>query len=373
MHRWWTVVAALLVGVGAMYAAQPGRNTAGPRPKVKLLQSPADLVQGRVEEIKVGEPQRFGGLTMFPLIGRSIGGLDYLTLDEAMSQGAIRVGEKDEGEVNTIVIRNRSGDRVFIMDGEEVVGAKQNRVLNSSLMIGPKQIAEVPVSCVEQGRWASVSDDFKPAGTQLFARARQVNTPAVSENLAARPTAGAQGDQMRIWDEVAAKRANLSMAKPSGPMHEAYEKFDKDIGDYTRHFEIVSDQVGALFAINGEIVGADIFDQSRTLKRLFAKLVKSYALDAIEKHRTGPELVPDRDDARHFLQLVLEPGVSIHDYQSPGEGRDVRITSRRINGAALVVAQRAVHVSLFAPEKGAPELLRPSSGLRPPRERRELR
>jgi hypothetical protein len=213
---------------------------------------------------------------------------------------------------------------------------------------------------------------FKSGGTQLFARARQSNIPAVNRNYEASPSAGARSDQSHIWAQVATKRSNLSMGDASGPMHEAYTTHGGKIDDYVKHFNTVPGQVGAVFAIRGEIVGADMFDQSETLTRLFAKMVKSYALDAIERPYVSSGVreprTPGVDEARRFVRLVLEKGVSFKDYSSPGEGRDVRISSPRINGAGLVAVGRPVHIALFAPEKPEPIPLR-EGGLRPPSQR----
>jgi hypothetical protein len=288
---------------------------------------------------------------MYPVVGRTIPRYSYVTLDEAMKRRLITVSEKDNEEVNKIIIRSKSSERVFIMDGEEIVGAKQNRILNTSIMIAPKQVAEVPVSCVEQGRWTKVSENFDTGGTQLFARARQSNTAHVNYNYEASPSAGAQSNQGKIWSDVAKKRESLSMPNASGAMHDAYVRYDKDINNYLKQFKTVPDQVGIVFAIDGEIVGADIFDQHSTLDKLFLKLVKSYALDAIEKVSKPTVKTPDKESVRQFLRLMFAKDASFKDYDSPGEGRDVRITSPKMNGASLVAGNRPVHISLFASEK----------------------
>jgi hypothetical protein len=380
MFKWWTIPVALVLGSGAMYAISAA-NKVPNAPRVKSTGSYEVLITDRIRDITVGDAQTYANLTVFPLIAGSSASLDYLTLDEAMKRGIVVVNEKDRGDVNEVVIRNESSERIFIMDGEEIVGAKQNRVLNSSVMIAPDQVAHVPVSCVEHGRWTDTTAHFESGGTQLFARARQANAPAVTRNYSSKaPAMAGQSDQSMIWDKVAEKRASLSVGAPSGPMHEAYDKYHGDIGSYLSHFQVVKGQVGAIFAIRGQIIGADIFDQHGTLDKLFPKLVKSYALDAIEKTDRARFPSPSRDEARRFLRLVLGSEVSFRDYKSPGEGRDVRISSRSINGASLVDTH-PVHIALFAPEKPIPRpVVRPDGvprfvpgNISPPSERRNRR
>ncbi len=202
---------------------------------------------------------------------------------------------------------------------------------------------------------------FKAGGTQLFASARQANDEAVTRNYAASPSEGPQSDQTMIWNKVAGKRAALSVGPESGPMHEAYAKYEGDINDYIKHFRTIDGQVGALFAINGVIIGADIFDKHQTCEKLFPKLVKSYALDAIaSRDAAKSHAAVTARQAREFLHSALAKGVSVSDYASPGEGRDVRIKGTRINGSSLVDRGTPVHIALFALAEEADSV--PASG-----------
>ena len=341
-------------------AARPGGSTAS--------RELGAIVQKRIELVKIGEPQYHKGLTVIPLTASDASHADYLTLDEAVKQRALRILEKGQGQVSAVRAESLTGKRIFIMDGEEIVGAKQNRVLNSSVMIGPKRIVELPVSCVEHGRWTAASPEFRSEGTQLFAKGRQMNNADVTANYAARPSAPATSNQGKIWERVAEKRASLRVAGPSEAMHDAYVARKSDVDTYVKHIHAVSGQVGALFAVNGEIIGADIFDQHRTLERLLPKLVRSYALDAIE--HGGNSRKVDREDARLFLRRATSSDVRIRDYASAGEGRDVRLSSARIKGAGLVVSSVPVHVALFAPADDDRPIPLQSDQIRPPSERR---
>ena len=52
---------------------------------------------------------------------------------------------------------------VLLVDGEELIGAKQNRVLNLSILIPAKQRCVIPICCVEAGRWRAASREFSIA------------------------------------------------------------------------------------------------------------------------------------------------------------------------------------------------------------------
>ena len=106
-------------------------------------------------EIQVGEPIRHKALAVFPLFSPSDGDVEYLLSDEAIAAGDLHVEEISEGgSVPNLLVTNQGGSRVLFLEGEELRGAKQNRVLNTSVLIAAHSTTKIPVSCVEQGQLA---------------------------------------------------------------------------------------------------------------------------------------------------------------------------------------------------------------------------
>ena len=104
--------------------------------------------------ISVGEPLCFEQFALYPLWRKAAAPFPCITLDEAMAKGSFQVKEVDGGTVPLLLVVNGTSERVFLLDGEELVGAKQNRILNLSLLVERSSELKVPVSCVEQGRWS---------------------------------------------------------------------------------------------------------------------------------------------------------------------------------------------------------------------------
>src|SRR2546422_3226681 len=122
------------------------------------------------------------GLQVFGLKWPSASGHDYLTLDEALEQQALEVTEVDAGgRVPTLKVANKSGRMVFLMAGEELVGGKQNRVLNASMMVPAKGDLPVPVTCVERGRWGYKSQRFSSGTTSSHGHLRMMMSRQRSE------------------------------------------------------------------------------------------------------------------------------------------------------------------------------------------------
>ena len=116
--------------------------------------------------VTVGSPARHRALSVYPLRRESKGETAaYLVLDDALATGQFRITEVSEsGSVPRLLAINDNSSPIFLLDGEELVGAKQNRVLNLSIMLAPKSTTEIPVSCVEAGRWRTESQAFRRGG-----------------------------------------------------------------------------------------------------------------------------------------------------------------------------------------------------------------
>jgi hypothetical protein len=115
-----------------------------------------------LETAKLARKQVHRNLTVFPLLAPNGIVPDYLTLEQALDQDLIRITELDtEGSVPELKLKNLGKKKVLIIEGEELIGAKQNRIVNSSFLIAGKIEVVIPVSCVEQGRWNYKSESFK--------------------------------------------------------------------------------------------------------------------------------------------------------------------------------------------------------------------
>src|SRR5687768_15849116 len=90
----------------------------------------------RLQQLEIGPSRVAGGLQILGLYWTPSQPVNYLTLDEALSSGQFEVSEVTEGgSVPTLAVFNKADTLVFLMAGEQLVGAKQNRVLNASILV----------------------------------------------------------------------------------------------------------------------------------------------------------------------------------------------------------------------------------------------
>jgi hypothetical protein len=301
------------------------------------------LATQRLQSVKLGEAVTFKNLTMFPLLDGAPGAPDYLTLDEALQAGQVSVTEVHEGGiVNNLKVTNRAGLAVLIIDGEELVGAKQNRVANLTILVPAQQTVVIPVTCVEQGRWHHVSREFYASRQAMPATMRARKSQQV---FAHRIEVGdAFADQAAVWDDVAMRQMALEVESPTGAMADIYDRYELTLSDYEQAFQPLEAQVGALFAINGRIVGLDLFDYAQTFLRFFPKLVRSNALDAITFFQ--PDFTPlTTEAAQQFVERVAR--ADSQAFPAVGEGEDLRFRAAGVVGSALLARERVVHLCAF--------------------------
>ncbi|HXF74304.1 MAG TPA: DUF6569 family protein, partial [Actinomycetota bacterium] len=175
-----------------------------------------EVVRELVGALRAGEPKAAGGLALVPVFGgRRAGG--YLLAEEAIAAGLLEVGELGGGVVPELVVRNRAPQPVLLLEGEHLVGAKQDRALNVSVLVPASSELPIPVSCVEAGRWAyrserrlSVERTFSSPGV------RRVKTSSVA---ARRRTVGdRRSDQGAVWGAVEARLAASGTRSPTSSL-----------------------------------------------------------------------------------------------------------------------------------------------------------
>ena len=308
------------------------------------------VIQNYLDGAKIGRKQSHRNLAMYPLLSSYTVGLEYITLDEALSRGLIEVVERDEaGSVPELKVINKSPCMILILDGEELVGAKQNRIVNTTMLIQRKSTTLIPVSCVEQGRWAYASHAFNSEERLMAAQLRARKSEQVHRSI--RRSDGFRSDQSAIWEEISSKAARMEVDSPTMAMAEIYKKKSLLLADYVDHFRLVDMQVGAVFMINDKVVGLDTFGKAETFDEVFRKLIESYALDAVdwsERESSGKTL---KSKVTKFLWAASNATVECH--RPVGLGTDMRLESRTLTGFALAHEGKILHLSVFARSNGS--------------------
>jgi hypothetical protein len=297
--------------------------------------------------VTVGRPATFRNLTLFPLLRPEPDGPppDYLLAEDALRQGLAHITElADGGSVPELRLENHADLPVLLLDGEELIGAQQNRVLNLTILAPPHQVTIIPVSCVEAGRWHPQSTDFHPAPQVMYSRGRAARTSQVTHSMQA--TGTRHSDQSAVWRDIAEKASRMDAASPTQAMSAVFDKHAVTTEEYVQAFECAPMQAGVGFAIDGKVVGLDLFDHPHTLQRLLPKLVRSYALDALETATAASPKAPGRAPIAHVLEAIST--APVFTQPAVGLGVDLRINGKTMSGGALWAAGRYIHICAFS-------------------------
>ena len=148
------------------------------RLKIKSARNGGDrtedsLLVAYLSRLQFGDLQTFENMGVLPLFVDIDDGPEYILLKDAIEEKQITITEVSQrGSVPTLKVVNKSPQFVLLLDGEALVGAKQNRVLNTSILVNGNSEIVIPVSCTEQGRWAYTSPVLSHADLIMSHRGR---------------------------------------------------------------------------------------------------------------------------------------------------------------------------------------------------------
>jgi hypothetical protein len=293
----------------------------------------------------VKEPISFKNLKIYPITIEDYPVFAHSTLGESISNGDIKVEEiNEQGHVPELFVTNESMIRVFLMDGEEVIGAKQNRILNTSIIIESKGSIKIPVSCVEQGRWNS-KGRYMEEGEISHSKLRGSKANQVYYNLKSNKVFAS--NQSEIWNEVDEKLNSFNINSHTRAMHDVIIDKEEEIKSFADNIPYIEGSSGVIVIINEKIVCADIFGDHKTLKKLWKKLISSYALDALDECKESSKPI-DHEAVLLFLKDL--EGLEYEEFKSPGLGKDIRFENKKYTGSALVCDNKVIHLSAFRRE-----------------------
>jgi hypothetical protein len=293
-----------------------------------------------LSDLSVNEPISWRRVRIIPLMVQTTAKLEYLTLDDAASETLITVEESSAaGSVPELQVRNRAKSRVLIPEGSTLIGAKQNRVVNLSVMIAPESVTRIPVSCVERGRWRFLSPHFA-AGSFADGPLRAKMCSDATASL--KRSGKVQVDQGKVWSHVDSMLQGAGACSPTAAYHALYEKWQSELEDYEARLRVPENASGVAVEVDGLLQTVDLFDKPSTLHKLWPRLVKSYLLTALYSG------VPQgtKTNVKGFLERILSS--QGESYEPVGVGTTIRLTNAEAVGAALVCEGQLVHLAVFA-------------------------
>jgi hypothetical protein len=315
------------------------------------------IIRKALSGIQLREPLKFKNMTVFPVFYKSLNGFQYISLKKAMEKNLVKITEVSKaGLVPLVKVKNLSELPVLILDGEEIQGAKQNRMINATVLIGKYSELDINVSCTEKGRWSYYSrpstgysgDDFLFADYASPCFMRRSKNKSVTESL--NKNKGYMSDQSRVWDDIEVCIESYDVPTTTSAYRDVYNARKDVFKQFSNSLPLQSGQTGLLVAVNGKICGFDMISLESVFADLYSKLVESYAMDALMREKEQNEettLV----QAKEFLSTMAK--CSWNAFDSLGLGKDFRFKGQKKTGTALFYKGCVIHASFFSQESPA--------------------
>jgi hypothetical protein len=270
-------------------------------------------------QIRVGKPIRYKALSVFPLFTEPNGSVEYLLADEAIRDQLLTVQEVSEsGSVPELLVENKGDIRVLFIEGEELVGAKQNRILNTSILVAAKSKTKIPVSCVEQGRWGYKSKFFGSSGSHSPSKLRYALKASVARSLKSRGTR--HSDQGEVWDKVGELHAAHSVHSSTHAMSDTFDAYKDQVTEFREKLKYVEGASGMAVVIGKQVVGCDLFDKPSTCRKVWDRLLSGLVFDALEAKDTNE--TAETSDIDQLLKTTT--GAAWQPTAPIGEGEEYR-------------------------------------------------
>lgn len=321
-------------------------------------------------EFTLGAPQSYRVLTVYPLVFPEKLELPYSLLGDALAAGTVEVTEVGSGTVPELTVENTGQDDVLILDGEQLIGARQNRMTNRSMILAAKKQTRIPVSCMEEGRWHFDSRRFShgkyysPSKVRSHARKQEAKAVRMGRAVGQETLASAQSD---VWDEIHRVAESLGAHSPTGTLDHVYDARSRDLERWLEAFGWVDDQVGLLAFVEDEVLGLDVIGGHRLYASLHKRLVSGYVMDAMSSRARRARRKPSGSAANLFLEEICEATRT----EAPTVGNGTyRVLSGRVMGAELEASERLVHLSAFPVDEDGGDQDARRAPIRSPRYRR---
>jgi hypothetical protein len=293
-----------------------------------------------LDNIVVGPPQEFEEVQVFPLFSsQSETPSSFLQIDEALAEGLAEITEvSEDGSVPQLTVTNKSLRDIIIYEGQQLIGAKQNRVVNITVVVAANSTLPIPVSCVEQGRWRYTSPNFESSAHFSYPSLRRETHSSVTRN---KETMGSShSDQSGVWRSISSKAARMEVSSDTMSMDDIYESHAPAPEILKETFKVADNQIGYVAFVKGGFAGSDLFTSAAVCRGKMEKLLRGYYLDSRDQG-----VVFDKVEIEDILREVR--AAEHREFETVGKGSERRFDAPHVQGSWKEVDGLIPHVAIL--------------------------
>lgn len=316
------------------------------------------MTPSSLETAAVGQPITRLGVSLFPVY---LPGNRIPRIAAGKDSGLV-VEELDSPSVPHLKAENPTDTPVLVLEGEHFLGGWQNRTANATVLVPPRSTLEIPVTCLEAGRWGGPGrgENRPPRMSPETAMAPNAVRHSIraSVSMSLQQRRGHQVDQGAAWDAVSAELARHGAESRTAAAHEAERV------NFRRHRSrrLAADalvahgplprQSGICVTHGGLVKAVEIFGSNALLRAYWRGLVRAHLADPPKGDAGGgPEgphgawnrMAPSAERALWAVRRMARMRVST----TPGVGLGVEARARdgMLAAVALMVSDGLVHQS----------------------------
>ena len=295
-----------------------------------------------LERAAVGRPITRLGIAFFPVY---LPGNDLPEIASGREAG-LAVEELPGPEVPSLLVTNPTDRPILVPEGEQLVGGLQDRVLNISVLIAASAKAEIPVSCLERGRWGGARR-FDRGSSFTPRRTRRAKNYSVAESVSMQD--GPRSDQGAVWASIDQELALMEVRSETSAVRDTGQRLQRDqrLADADRELARrgpLPGQCGLAVAHGRRIVALDLFGAPELLEPHWGGLVRSYL--------TEQPTDDGRPSAGRALRMINRLGRPAEETPGVSLGAERHLKDRRMVGQVLTLDGAVVHASAFMTDGG---------------------
>ncbi len=299
-----------------------------------------------IAAMRLGEPVFRDGLTFYPLIASNGCPASSILLQEAVKQGLAEVREVDEsGHVPVLVVENRGDLPLLIPEGDILAGAKQDRVVNITVIVAAGSKLKLPVSCVEAGRWRSVSRAFSVRHSAPPSL-RRLKTQSVHRS--SRQGKGAQSDQAEVWESVTRHLEAANVESRTECLSDLFAAEGRRCQKPHEPPAMPQDAVGIVAVGPKRALGMEVLENHAMFQQAWPRLFQAYLIEhpSAPKAPSTPAERDHREQAQRFIEHVRH---SLRPAQTQvGHGVELTVEGENCAGSGVWFNDKPCHLAAFA-------------------------
>lgn len=290
-----------------------------------------------VPAMHLGRGYRYGNITWFPVwTDAPVVQRDYIT--EA-GGAKVAVVEGDVPSVGFLNIKNDCDQPVLLLEGTLLEGGWQHRAVTQTVVVAAKSTTQLPVVCVEAGRWGGVATQKlgtrrAPAGVRSAIRGMRKSTGGAFMQSAP--------DQGEVWNKVRQFGVINNKVRPTESLVEMRDELEAEIAALKLEKpQALFGQRGVVVAIAGYPLAVEVFDHPDTLAERLESILDAYLPESlIQPFKTCRSQM-----ARDFVERIERLGVD----QAQNDGRLRNRPDKYVAAEAVLRNGSLLHMSALNP------------------------